>query len=294
MKKKPNLLRAIGRRKDPLRNTKEQLTEAEQRYSEDAPLWQREWCSITARAVLKTLSGEGDSPEKTELLNRVLTLSARMFEKDEAQFGPVRQALIEGRYTPDDLRAALAKRPSFEWDPFVLRLFNMHQVPVEERGREAGMSPYLPSHTRTVFELAELIKEEDVIYDLGSGLGFVALLLAWLKGARCIGVEYETALHQRAVALHEHFGFQSVELLCADARDLDYQDGTFFYFYDPFRGSVLAAVLEKLEQLAEQKPITIAFLGSSSAEFDAVPWLRCEQVTEGKVRIYRPKPGSTD
>src|SRR5687767_89885 len=109
------------------------------------------------------------------------------------------------------------------------------------------MVHYLPSPLDAVLAIAKLLAPEDVLYDIGPGLGLVTMLVAWLSGAKAKGVEYEPAYHRRAVELAELLRIPA-EYIRSDAREVDYSDGTVFYLYDTFRGPILDGMLAVLEK----------------------------------------------
>ena len=97
----------------------------------------------------------------------------------------------------------------------------------------------------------------DVVFDLGSGSGKLALTVAASSVATVQGVELlESAVDDAngsAVAL----GLQNVTFHRADVRDVDLSAGSVFYLYFPFRGEVASSVAATLGALARQKDITV-------------------------------------
>ena len=104
------------------------------------------------------------------------------------------------------------------------------------------------------------VVRDDVVIDLGSGLGRVPILAALLTGATARGVEIQSALVERARACAASVGVD-VRFDAADARDAAIDDGTVFYLYTPFVGPVLDAVLERLRAIASQRAIVVCALG---------------------------------
>ena len=58
---------------------------------------------------------------------------------------------------------------------------------------EYGMVRYQPTPASVILELTERIAftDDDVFYDLGSGLRKVTMLVRLLTGVRCVGIEYQ-------------------------------------------------------------------------------------------------------
>ena len=102
--------------------------------------------------------------------------------------------------------------------------------------------------------------EEDVFVDLGCGLGKVTALARLISGARVKGIELQQDLISRAPKL------DGVEYFHGDARDAPLDEGTIFYLYNPFSGSVLAQVLSRLRALARHRHLIICTLGLSLHE----------------------------
>lgn len=246
------------------------MADAERRFTEDSPLWVREWVATAARGILKTATEADD----TDLADRARSMQSRLHEADEAQIAPIRNQLIDGGLGPKAFRAELMSWPVHERDAFVRRLLCVDHVPERVTERPAGMVHYVVSPLDAVLALADLLAPEDVFYDIGSGLGFVTMLLSWLTEARIVGVEYEPAYHERAEALAAQLGFTSIEYVQGDARHFDYDDGTIFYFYDSMRGELLDELLLRFEQVALRRRIRIVSRGHSTAPLAKVPWLR--------------------
>jgi SAM-dependent methyltransferase len=104
------------------------------------------------------------------------------------------------------------------------------------------------------------VMPEDVVIDLGAGLGKVVLLTRLLTGARARGIELQATLVGRARAAAARLGLD-VHFTEADARDADIDDGTIFFLYVPFTGPVLADVLSRLHTVAKHHPIVVCALG---------------------------------
>jgi SAM-dependent methyltransferase len=114
------------------------------------------------------------------------------------------------------------------------------------------------------------VRPEDVLFDLGAGLGKVLLVARLLTGATVCGVELQPALVERARAAAARLGVDA-EFVCGDARTANLESGTVFYLYAPFTGSVLAEVLARLRLVAARRAIVICALGIDLQR--AAPWL---------------------
>jgi SAM-dependent methyltransferase len=129
-----------------------------------------------------------------------------------------------------------------------------------------AMGPSLSEATHyeatPVADLATLLRavpfplERATFVDLGSGMGRAVLLAAQQPFRQVVGVELSPALHEIARENLERFSgtlrCRDVRLVRADARDYRLPPGDLVaYLYNPFGGSVLAAVAERLAQRKE-------------------------------------------
>jgi SAM-dependent methyltransferase len=115
------------------------------------------------------------------------------------------------------------------------------------------------------------VVEDDVVIDLGAGLGKVALVTRALTGATVRGIEIQPSLVERARDAAARLGLD-VSFDSRDVRSASLDDGTVFFLYVPFTGAALAEVLERLRRVATHHAIVVCALGVD-LERDA-PWLR--------------------
>jgi hypothetical protein len=280
---------AIGEMAALLEDARVALEEIEAKLAKSARLWEREWAAIGLRAVFRSVMPLiHDDPRARELEERAHEVREKLRALDKAEFAALHAELEAGTYGPQRFRADLATRPRFEWDAFTERLLAIEEVPSRETTRELDMVHYLASGVEVIFEIQQQLTPDDCFYDLGSGLGKVAILVAWLGGIRAKGVEYEPAYVRLACERAEKMHIDRVEFIQADARAVDYDDGTVFYMYDPFRGEILQAVLAKLEALSKTKPIRILARGETTKTLDALGWLEKKSTTHWEIAIFEP------
>ena len=165
-----------------------------------------------------------------------------------------------------------------------------HPQPSLERG--VGMVRYEPTPASVILELTERIvfTDDDVFYDLGSGLGKVTTLVHLLTGVRCVGVEYQPDFCAYTDWQARGLNLNGIKYLNADARHLDYSDATVFFFFNPFGGTIFPSVLERLQKEAQQRDLRICSYGSSSQPLSELSWL--EQIPptsddEAALSIFR-------
>jgi hypothetical protein len=157
-------------------------------------------------------------------------------------------------------------------------------------GRLAGLSRemvfYQPTPARHIFDLLARtgLGADDVLIDLGSGLGQVALIAAICSGARCIGIEWEASYVQSARRCAQALHLDRVSFVQGDARAADLSAGTVFYLYTPFEGAMLREVLDRLEAEASTRELRICTLGPCTATVAREPWLQAAEAWE----LHRP------
>lgn len=133
---------------------------------------------------------------------------------------------------------------------------------------------------------------DDVLYDLGSGLGHVVILLNLMLGIKCVGIEIETEYCKLANENIARLGLQDAVILNENILDSTFDDGTIFFFYSPFSGSVLEQVLQNVRKVAEQRTITICTYGPITMEIAKEDWISVKEermVDPFKLAIFTSK-----
>jgi hypothetical protein len=135
--------------------------------------------------------------------------------------------------------------------------------------------PYQPTPARHIFSLIGVaaLKASDVLIDLGSGLGHVAVVASICSEARCIGIELEKGYVECARKCVQRLGLHRVTFIQEDARVADLTGATVFYLYTPFRGTILRNVLDRLRRQAAARPIRICSYGPCTLVLAQEPWL---------------------
>ena len=97
--------------------------------------------------------------------------------------------------------------------------------------REVEMVFYQKTPARVIFEMLTLarLKQDDVFFDLGSGLGQVAILVNIVSGISAYGIEYEPTYCEYANECALRLNLSNVRFINADARNSDYSKGTIFF-----------------------------------------------------------------
>lgn len=156
----------------------------------------------------------------------------------------------------------------------------------------ADMVAYQPTPARHIFELLAQaqLTADDLLVDLGSGLGHVPLLAAICTEAGALGIEREAAHVACAQAAAAALQLPRARFRCMDARAADFSAGTLFYLYTPFRGAVLRTVLEALQRESQRRAIRIAAHGPIVAALAAQPWLAAATPARAdRITLFRPR-----
>ncbi|OUJ71397.1 hypothetical protein [Hymenobacter crusticola] len=172
-------------------------------------------------------------------------------------------------------------------DVFTNGLFPDLAFPSETQEREPEMVFYQKTPARIIFELVEKaqLTSADVLYDLGSGLGHVPILVNLLSGAATKGVEVEPAYCAYASACAAELNLPRVTFIQADARTADYSDGTVFFLYTPFAGRMLQQVLDRLRAEAQGRSIRLFTYGPCTLHLAQQDWLQC--VDPAAIDLYK-------
>lgn len=225
--------------------------------------------------------------ELTELKDRAGKIKLELEEIDNKLFRELRAGIRAKRHTPNEFkdlinnycdltRKEYPAGPGYDnLDVFINRLCSDQQIPDQTKALEPEMVFYQKTPARIVFELAEKIsfREQDVFYDLGSGLGQVAILINLLTGVKAVGIEFEPAFCDYASNCAEALNLTDVTFINTDARQADYTKGTVFFMYTPFGGEILRKVLELLHKACLLKKITVVTYGPCTSQVNREAWL---------------------
>lgn len=246
-----------------------------------------------------------DVDDAASLRAQVAAQQARLDAADRELYARLRESIRRG----DGARALRAwirpvrqdddSGPRGEgYDPLDPLLSGVLQLR-EPDGEIAALAPelvfYQPTPARHIFDLIERLRlsANDVLIDLGSGLGHVPLLVGACTPARCIGVELEPAYLAGARASAEALNLRRVDFVHADARVADLSQATVFYLYTPFNGAVLDRVLERIRIEAGRRELRVCSLGPCSERLAALPWLRLLDAdgSGDRVAVFATYPG---
>jgi hypothetical protein len=156
----------------------------------------------------------------------------------------------------------------------------------------AEMVLYQPTPARHIFDFIRRARlgNDDVLIDMGAGLGHVSLLSAICTTARCIGIELEQAYVDCANSAAKALNLHNASFVQQDARAVDLSRGTVFYLFTPFTGSILRQVLGMLEREAAARAIRVCTLGPCSKVVATQPWLRTDEtIRADRVAIFHSR-----
>jgi Histone methylation protein DOT1 len=225
----------------------------------------------------------GLSADLQSLQRQAATLERRLEAANERVVRRLRSRIRSGRYSAAGLRRAFARYAGPPQDPgydtldlLVAGLMDAGPQPQERVVLEPDMVGYQPTPARVILALLDRahIAPIDVVYDLGSGLGWVVILVALLSGAQATGIDLEPAYCEYAECCARQLDAPGVQFIRADAREVPLTGGNVFFMYTPFRGALLRCVLERLRVEAKQRPIRVCTYGPCTTEMPSADWLR--------------------
>lgn len=238
--------------------------------------------------------GSQSSPVTAELQCRAKEICARLEVANSAQYHSIRHEIQQG-LCPEMFLHLMGRsnsthvsiRPTcgigYDYlDQLISGVFDLD----EPSGEPAHTGPenvfYQPTPGRHIFALiaAAALSADDVLVDLGSGLGHVPLLVSICTGARAIGVELEPSFVASAERCAQKLNLKRVSFVQQDAREADLSDGTVFYFYTPFTGTILRTVLNSLRLEAANRPIRVCTFGPGTLTIAQEPWLEPRMTLE--------------
>ena len=222
----------------------------------------------------------------------------------EAESARTAQAVRSGALGPAAFRAAWeglgfqpdAQGPGTPADDFLDGVLHAALLTGGEARPELGTLS-MASRARSIADFLEATRPGagDVVFDLGSGVGKVALTVAASTRARVRGVELGASYVAAARASAARLGLCNVDFELGDVRAADLSAGTVFFLYYPFHGAVARQVAQALGALARARPLAVYAAGPALdfgehflREVDAGALRLCERRGEfGQVLVLR-------
>jgi len=124
--------------------------------------------------------------------------------------------------------------------------------------------------------------DEDVVFDIGCGMGRILCVCARRPVRKCIGIEMSTELAERAIRNAHQLKARKapIEIIVADAAEADYSGGTIYCLFNPFGTKTLEVVLERIHQSVRKCPrrIRVAYFNAAFENvMESCGWLRCHK-----------------
>jgi Histone methylation protein DOT1 len=261
-------------------------------------LLQPEQLTIRLNALyeLEGIVGDPDLQDIRALPDRELILLAKSLR---SRFEAANQTMYEAAHaeiviqgnspTLDRWLAALAserktqrQHPGLSFDLFdeiVCEVLRFRGPGDPGRLPSPEMTAYQPTPARHILDLIAscTFSDDDVLVDLGSGLGHVPLLVCMLAKIRTLGVEVQPEYAASANETAQRLNLNRVHFVAEDARTTDLSGGTVFYMFTPFTGSILTDVLHRLHQQSRTRQIRICSLGPCTHILQCQTWLTAMQ-----------------
>lgn len=232
--------------------------------------------------------------QQLEAVNQQLYQSVRSRIQSGIYRGAALQQLCR-QYTEDPSTAPGMLYFGYDGlDDLISGALSVDSTPQPTQALEPEMVHYERTPMRAILAMVQRIHfaPESVFYDLGSGLGEVAIFVHLLTGVPSKGVEFDGRFCQQAQQTAQQFGLTDVTFIHADARALTYSDGTIFFMFTPFYGAIMQTVLMRLEQHARQRPITICTYGPCTLAVAKQSWLHSPDGSgdhEFKLAVFHSK-----
>ena len=164
----------------------------------------------------------------------------------------------------EDAKNAFSLMIRGEWREFIFRLrvylgqIDLRNVSTDalglpdERGHEYSNSGGL--HLEKVLDSLK-ITSQDAIIDFGSGKGGALITFSRYPFAKITGVELSPELVAIAEENLRKLNINNIEMIIGDAADFtELEEYNYFYFLNPFPGSIRSAVIENIESSLIRKP----------------------------------------
>jgi hypothetical protein len=283
------------------------LDELESDLSLEAPARLRERIQALDRLELQLINGQGGgAAADVELHRRAAAIRTKLESINDKLYETIRHAVRQGagadlllgwaQNALEDMRADEGRHGDrYDYlDDLVSGVLRFDRPDDAVAELPLEMVFYQPTPAHHVFDLIRrtALGEQDVLIDLGSGLGHVPLLVSICTAARAIGIEREAVYVDAARRSARALNLERVAFIQQDARAADFSRGTVFYLYTPFTGTVLRSVLDALQREAAQREIRICTYGPCTRTVLEEPWLAVEGISDGdRVVLFRSRGG---
>jgi protein-L-isoaspartate O-methyltransferase len=226
---------------------------------------------LTIQPDLRTIETRGRSLQnrlETENAQLVAQMRKRITEKN-LRGSELARALREHAGAASDERAYDAM------DLLVGMLLDSRITIDLEVTLDAEMVAYQPTPARAILDatVCAQVGAHDVLCDLGSGLGWVTILVALVTRAQCIGIEIEPAYVKAAERIARELDVGNAKFVVGDLLATPLPDATIYFSYTPLRGALMEKLIERLREKSREHPIRICALGPCLDDFSRAGWL---------------------
>jgi hypothetical protein len=231
---------------------------------------------LEACLAVDQLNGTALHQRATSISTELESINFRLYEsiRREIQRGACREILIE--WLPDWNDPATFANLGYDYlDELIGGILQLEEPSPGVAPLESEMVAYQPTPARHIFDFinrAALI-EQDSLIDLGAGLGQVTLITSICCKARCTGIELEPSYVESASKSAQSLKLNKASFIQGDVRRAALAEGTVFYLYTPFLGTILRDVLDSLRQEAACRKIRLATFGPCTPIVAAEHWL---------------------
>jgi SAM-dependent methyltransferase len=208
---------------------------------------------------------------------------ARIRDEAREQHAAARRAIQAGVLDKRAFLETLQAVPLEDRDHLVEEILDIAYPPLEELDLPCDAVPYSPSGLGEIlFTLKRAgIGPGSTLVDLGSGLGKVVLLAAFLTGAEAYGVEIDPHLVAHARAAAVALGLERAHFIHGDIRSAELPAADAYYLFIPLHRS--SDVVERLAPVAKERAIRVF---SPPLDEKRVPFLRRTGATSYWLTMY--------
>ncbi len=252
----------------------------------------------------KVRQAKGRREDWTAVSQHALSLHQKLSQCHQTLFRKIRSEIQTQQHTRAALRQRLTQFTSYQsgqmhsgedgLNEVLNGILQLETLPTASVPGTSEMVHLEFAPARAILDMLDqlVLQNDDVFYDLGSGLGHVAILVNLLTGVVCKGVEYDPLFCQMAQQSVQELGLANVHFVAGDARTAVYDDGTIFFMFTPFTGQILADVLARLEVESQSRAITLCTYGTVTLDVAELAWLDCrdpERVHPFKLALFDSK-----
>jgi SAM-dependent methyltransferase len=188
----------------------------------------------------------------------------------------MRDAIARGTAAPHLFREKLGEVPPLDRDPWVdVALGVEDPLPSDGAALPSDGVPFLPcavANLEAAIAMAGIV-DDDVVVDVGGGNGRAASFLHHHTGAQTFGVEIQPQLAAAAKALPGVDDHGRLRILVGDASAIvpTIASATVYFFYCPFSGRRLDALVDAIGVQAQRRKIRVCTVGLGELQR---PWLQ--------------------